>query len=129
MDAARILALERQNRELRRANNPEGRLDSLRDRDRRSTEEVVAFIGAHRDHRSGGHRWGVEPICAVLQVAPSTYYDAKTRAPAARAVRDSQLGPALRTLGGELLGLRPADADQRPPAAPVWTAGVIRSRG
>jgi putative transposase len=47
---------------------------------------------------SGGLRWGVEPICATLQVAPSTYYDAKTRVPSARSVRDAELRPRLRML-------------------------------
>jgi putative transposase len=47
---------------------------------------------------SGGLRWGVEPICAVLEIAPSTYYDAKTRAPSARAERDAGLRPKLRAL-------------------------------
>jgi putative transposase len=47
---------------------------------------------------SGGLRWGVEPICAVLEIAPSTYYDAKTRAPSARAERDAELRPKLRAL-------------------------------
>ena len=48
----------------------------------------MEFIREHADRRGadGGLRWGVEPICAVLtehglQIAPSTYYDA--RAPAA----------------------------------------------
>jgi len=31
-------------------------------------------------------------------MAPSTYYDTKTRPPSARAVRDAELGPVLRTL-------------------------------
>ncbi len=35
---------------------------------------------------------------AGLQVAPSTYYDAKARPPSARAQRDAVLGPALRQL-------------------------------
>jgi putative transposase len=47
---------------------------------------------------SGGLRWGVEPICEQLQVAPSTYYDATTRPPSARAVRDTELRPRLRAL-------------------------------
>jgi putative transposase len=47
---------------------------------------------------SGGLRWGVEPICAVLEIAPSTYYDAKTRRPSARAERDAELRPKLRGL-------------------------------
>ena len=37
-------------------------------------------------------RWGVEPICRILQVAPSTYYAAKTRPPSTRVVRDERLG-------------------------------------
>ncbi|GAA1264204.1 hypothetical protein Psi02_76230 [Planotetraspora silvatica] len=35
--------------------------------------------GAHRS------RFGVEPICRVLQAAPSTYYAARTRPPSPRA--------------------------------------------
>jgi transposase InsO family protein len=34
---------------------------------------MVAFIDAHRDE------YGVEPICAQLPIAPSTYYEAKAR--------------------------------------------------
>jgi len=33
----------------------------------------MVFIDAHRD------RYGVEPICAQLQIAPSTYYEHKGR--------------------------------------------------
>ncbi|MDE0804073.1 MAG: IS3 family transposase, partial [Acidimicrobiales bacterium] len=44
-------------------------------------------------HREG---FGVEPICTALkeagvQIAPSTYYAARTRAPSARSVRDAEL--------------------------------------
>lgn len=35
---------------------------------------MVAFIDAHRE------AYGVEPICAVLPIAPSTYYEQKARA-------------------------------------------------
>jgi len=48
-----------------------------------------------------GLRWGIEPICAVLQVAPSTYYSARRRPPSTRAERDAQLGPALLRLWEE----------------------------
>jgi hypothetical protein len=41
---------------------------------------------------------GVEPICSLLQVAPSTYYAAKDRPPSARAVSDAALAPKLVTL-------------------------------
>src|SRR3954463_9551986 len=76
----------------------EGGVGFLRDRARRSTEEVVAFIDAHRSNVSGGLRWGVEPICGVLQIAPSTYYDAKHRPPSQRARRDAVLRLRLREL-------------------------------
>lgn len=56
------------------------------------------FIDAHRTEVSGGLRWGVEPICAALEIAPSTYWSAKTRPPCARAVRDADLGPKIEAL-------------------------------
>ena len=37
------------------------------------------------------HRFGVEPICRVLKIAPSTYYAAVARPASARQVRDQQL--------------------------------------
>jgi putative transposase len=45
----------------------------------------VRFIASHADQDAGGLRWGVEPICRVLSehgcpIAPSTYYDARSRA-------------------------------------------------
>jgi len=50
---------------------------------------IVDYIDRHR------HEFGVEPICEVLQVAPSTYYAAKARPPSARQVRDEATIPAL----------------------------------
>jgi putative transposase len=52
----------------------------------------VVFIDDHRDV------FGVEPICATLQVAPSTYYAAKNRVPSARALRDGVMMPILLAL-------------------------------
>jgi putative transposase len=46
---------------------------------------MSGFIDTHRD------RFGVEPICTVLQIAPSTYYARNSRPPSARTVRDAQL--------------------------------------
>ena len=43
------------------------------------------FIDAYR------YRFGVEPICRVLQFAPSTYWSAKRRPKCARAGRDEHL--------------------------------------
>jgi putative transposase len=51
---------------------------------------VVSFIDRHRD------QFGVEPICKVLEIAPSSYYAAKARPPSARAVRDAQLKVELK---------------------------------
>jgi putative transposase len=45
----------------------------------------VSFINCYRE------RWGVEPICAALQVAPSTYYAAASRQPSARQLGDARL--------------------------------------
>jgi len=42
-----------------------------------------------------GRRLGVEPICEVLQVAPSTYYAARDRPLSERAKRDAVLIPKL----------------------------------
>jgi len=49
----------------------------------------VSFIEAHRE------RWGVEPICRVLQFAPQTYYAARSRPLSARAQRDELLKPEI----------------------------------
>jgi putative transposase len=53
---------------------------------------IVDYIDAHRDE------FGVEPICKALQVAPSTYYSAKSRPLSARALRDAVLMQALMVL-------------------------------
>jgi putative transposase len=45
----------------------------------------VSFINEHRE------RFGVEPICDTLQIAPSTYYAALSRPPSERQVRDGEL--------------------------------------
>jgi len=63
----------------------------------------VSFVDEHKDRTDGGLRWGVESICRVLaehgwQIAPATYYAAKTRPPSARAVRDRQLQPRIAAL-------------------------------
>ena len=64
----------------------------------------MEFVDAHRDEH------GVEPICAALEdtaaeIAPSTYYAAKSRPPSARAVRDAELLPQLRRIHRENLGV------------------------
>ena len=58
----------------------------------------MEFIDDHRSNKTDGLVWGVEPICKVLQVAPSSYYAAKKRPLSARAVRDAQMGEVLMAL-------------------------------
>ncbi len=45
----------------------------------------MSFLTEHRA------RFGVEPICRALAIAPSTYYAARRRPPSARAVADADL--------------------------------------
>lgn len=91
-DAERMKRLEQENRELRRANDPSAGVGFLRGGARPPTEVIVAFIDANRAEL------GVEPICRVLQIAPSTYYAAKTRPVSARAARDAVLGAVIMTV-------------------------------
>ena len=50
----------------------------------------MSFIQAHQA------RWGVEPICRALQIAPSSYYAAVRRPASARRQRDAVLKVAIR---------------------------------
>ena len=45
----------------------------------------MSYVNEYRD------RFGVEPICETLQVAPSTYYAAFSRPPSTRRLRDAEL--------------------------------------
>jgi putative transposase len=60
---------------------------------------TAAFIDAHRDE------FGVEPICRVLQVAPSTYYAARSRPPSQRAVDDARLTGEIRRIHKQHYGV------------------------
>ena len=53
---------------------------------------MVDYIDAHRDE------YGVESICNVLPIAPSTYYASKTAATSARAQRDTVMMPIMLAL-------------------------------
>jgi len=71
---------------------------------------VVDYIDAHRHRVVAGKKLGVEPICEVLrdagvQIAPSTYYDVKTRPPSARALRDAELVEDIRIAHQANLGV------------------------
>ena len=59
----------------------------------------MRFIAAHKG------RWGVEPICRALRVAPSTYYAATSRPPSERARRDGVLAQLIRSVWAEHRGV------------------------
>ena len=56
------------------------------------------------EHREA---FGVEPICRLLGIAPSTYYAVKAReaSPSERAVRDEQLAARIREVHEKNLGV------------------------
>ena len=60
---------------------------------------MIAYIDQNRD------RFGVEPICRYLPIAPSTYYDAKKRPPSARAQKDEKLKVEIRRVHAENFGV------------------------
>ncbi|MDP3315954.1 MAG: IS3 family transposase [Devosia sp.] len=95
--ATKLKALERENRELRQANEilrkasayfcPGGA--------RPPVQAMIAFIDDHREAH------GIEPICKVLPIAPSTYHDHVARRIdpsrlSARARRDAVLNDEVR---------------------------------
>ena len=88
----------------------------------------MAFIDAHRD------AYGVEPICAVWPIAPSTYYTHKVQEadPArrcARARRDEELRVRLRqvwTENFEVYGVRKVWRELRRREEPVARCTVAR---
>ncbi|MFL1375785.1 IS3 family transposase [Nocardiopsis protaetiae] len=89
--AHKIAKLERENRELKRANAIlKSASGFLRGGARPPTHQVVAYIDLYRQE------FGVEPICKVLHIAPSTYYAAKNRAPSLRSRTDEATTARIR---------------------------------
>src|SRR6266571_3956655 len=68
-----------------RERDPQGGRGFLRAGARPALAQVGAFIACY------GAMFGVEPICRVLQVAPSSYYAWRSRRPSARSQRDEDL--------------------------------------
>ncbi|WP_156035520.1 IS3 family transposase [Terrabacter tumescens] len=124
-EAKRIAELEREVKELRRANEilrtasaffagsgarPQAEVSTTV-----PTGVLVEYIDEHRD------RFGVEPICTALtaagtQIAPSTYYAAKKRAPSARAMSDAVTLARIVTIHAEnygVYGIRKVHAELR----------------
>ncbi|WP_429574010.1 IS3 family transposase [Paraburkholderia sp. UCT70] len=121
----RLKELERENRELRQVNEilrkasayfaPGGA--------RPPTEVMITFIDDHR------HVYGVEPICRVLPIAPSTYYTHVARRVnpglvPPRAQRDRMLKDEIRRVWEENFQVYGADK--------VWTQlkreGIVAAR-
>jgi putative transposase len=70
---------------------------------------MIRFIDENRDRCGGSLRWGIEPICSVLPIAPSTYHAAKKRPPSARALRDAALKPEVLGVWEQNLAVYGAD--------------------
>jgi putative transposase len=60
---------------------------------------MIAYIDAYKG------RFGVEPICDQLPIAPSTYYAARSRPPSDRAVRDEGLKPQIERVHRDNFGV------------------------
>jgi transposase InsO family protein len=60
---------------------------------------MITYIDQHKD------RYGVEPICQLLPIAPSTYYQHTRRPRSARAVRDAQLKVEIARVHAEHFGV------------------------
>ncbi|OFW67836.1 MAG: hypothetical protein A2V52_02845 [Actinobacteria bacterium RBG_19FT_COMBO_54_7] len=60
---------------------------------------MITYIDRYRD------RFGVEPICKYLPIAPSTYYSAKKRPPSARATRDEKLKVEIKRVHADNFGV------------------------
>lgn len=60
---------------------------------------MIPYIDEHKGS------FGVEPICRVLAIAPSSYYAAKRRRPSARALADEALGSEIARVHAAHLGV------------------------
>src|SRR5919106_3541199 len=60
---------------------------------------MIAYTDANWD------RFGVEPICQLLPIAPSTYHAANRRPSSPRAVRDAQLKVEIARVHAEHFGV------------------------
>jgi putative transposase len=84
---------------------------------------MIAYIDQHK------HRYGVEPICQLLAIAPSTYHAAQRRPASARAVRDRQLKAEIVRVHAEHFGVygarkvwRQLHREEIAVAAALWSA-------
>jgi len=80
----------------------------------------VSFVDTNRDEL------GFAPICTALQVAPSTYYAAKSRPLSARAIRDAMMGPVLLALWVSTGSCTGRTSCGKHPAGPATTSAGTR---
>ena len=71
----------------------------------RSSRPHRLFSHQCHDRDAWRDRFGVEPICRVLQAAPSTYYAARVRPSSVRQVRDEALKVKIRHVHAEHFGI------------------------
>jgi putative transposase len=123
-DATRLVELEREVKELRRANaHPAQRVGFLRGGARPPTEQLITFIYENKDE------FGVEPICRELPIAPQTYYTAQDRPPSARSIRDEETVVKIRAVHKAnygVYGFRKVHARLRRDGHPVARCTVER---
>ena len=80
----------------------------------------MTFISEHRG------TWGVEPICAELQIAPATYYAAVSRPPSRRALHDQVLKTEIERVHAENRGVYGVDKVWRQLRREGWEVGRDR---
>ena len=85
---------------------------------------MTTFVDEHRDE------YGVEPICAELPIAPSTYWEHKRRVRepsrrSARSHRDAELRPEIRRVWEENYGVYGARQSMAPTGAGRGRGGTV----
>jgi putative transposase len=78
---------------------------------------VNRYIAAHKG------QFGVEPICQVLEVAPSTYYASQRHEPSRRAQHDAVLKDEIRRVHEENFGVYGTEKVWRQLAREGWAVG------
>jgi putative transposase len=118
----RLKELEKENKELRRANEIlKAAAASFGAQARPPTEEMTVFIDDRKDE------FGVEPMCEVLPLAPSTYYARKSRPPSARDLADAELEKEIRRIydaNYQVYGVR--KVWKQLAREPIWSTGSSR---
>ena len=75
----------------------------------------MRFVAAHREE------FGVAPLCRVLGLPVSTFYDAVGRPPSTRALADADLAERIEKIWADSGALRLAPGARR--VGPRWCSG------